>query len=383
MKKELILRKQLNLNIHLAKATLAKRKSCRFPRPLLYLLQEKGTLTSKTIASDLLCNPYSTRVAQLWIDSIFEQGLISRDDDGDMVITEEGQKYLKDGLAFISEENEWLIIYCEEDSRVDNRLIDIKKLSIPFKKRKDFDNIIQRASRNNFICRIYDDDICSMLELNNIVKTKSGKEFRIVELNIEEMPLLNMKNEELSLLGLNENFLLQWNVSKREVSFKYNDKEYIDSSLPEWASETEEEIIAQAVSRKLKLMDVDVDYDDSGKLRLPFMESLPDETKRNLVINCPINKTDAGTWDDVNIPVEVTPASENDAAEWFVWMFVDGINGYITDNKFNSLLNTISKKIDWSADGMSKREFLQDVLEKCKIDRDKKMFIQASLDWNL
>lgn len=373
MKKELILKKQLNLKIHLAKATLAKRKSCRFPRPLLYLLQEKGTLTSKTIASELLCNPYSTRVAQLWIDTIFEQGLISRDDDGDMVITEEGQKYLKDGLAFISEENEWLITYCEDDPRVDNRLIDINKFNIPLKKRKDFDIIIQRASRNNSICRIYDDDICSMLELNNIVKTKSGKEFRIVDLNIEETPLLH----------LNDNFYVQWNVSKREVSFMYNDKEHVEPSLPEWASETEEEIIAQAVSRKLKLMDVDVDYDDSGKLRLPFMESLPDETKRNLVINCPINKTDAGTWDDVNIPVEVTPASENDAAEWFVWMFVDGINGYITDNKFNSLLNTISKKIDWSADGMSKREFLQDVLEKCKIDRDKKMFIQASLDWNL
>ena len=175
MNKDLILTRYLKRHTHIVKATIATRKPCKFPKPLLYLLQEKGVLTSNTVASELLCNPHLTKVAQSWINAVFSQGLISRDDDGEMSITEEGEKYLNNGRAFVPEEGEWEITFCDDDCRIENRIIEIRRFNsakLPIEKKKEMNNIIQRSSRFHYLKKIYDTDITSMLEPGNIVKTQ-------------------------------------------------------------------------------------------------------------------------------------------------------------------------------------------------------------------
>ena len=376
MKNDLILNKYLKRHTHIVKATIATRKPCRFPKPLLHLLQEKGVLTSNTVASELLCNPHLTKVAQSWINAVFSQGLISRDDDGEMFITEEGEKYLEKGLAFVPEEGEWMITFCDADPRIENRIIEIKKFNsakMPIEKRKELNNIIQRRSQSHYLKKIYDTDITSMLEAENIVKTLNGNEYRIIEINTEQSPWISSE----------EDFCIQWNVSKKSVSYNYKNHEYPMDYLPSWAKETKEEIISQAVTNKLSLMNLDICFNKNGNLEIPYSESLSDEIKRNLAIKCPISKTSVGNWDEISIPVEVMPMTEFDANEWFRWLFIDGIDNYLTDKNFNVLTESISKKLGWQQDEMEKKEFLKDILEKCKLDKEKKLFIQATLDWSL
>lgn len=376
MKKDLILTRYLKRHTHIVKATIATRKPSKFPKPLLYLLQEKGVLTSNTVASELLCNPYLTKVAQSWINAVFSLGLISRDDDGKMSITEEGEKYLKDGLAFVPEEGEWKITFCDADPRIENRIIEIKKVysaKMSIEQRKELDNCIQRSNRSHFFNKIYDLDITSMLEPENIVKTLNGKEYRIVEINTEQSPRLSSK----------EDFCIQWNISKKKVSYIYEDNEYPIETFPSWAKETKEEIISQAVTNKLSLLNLDVSFNKNGKIEIPFLDSLSDEIKRNLAIKCPISKTSVGNWDETSIPVEVVPMTEFDANEWFRWLFIDGINNYLTKKNFNVLTESISQKLDWQQDEIGKEDFLKDILENCEVVKEKKMFIQATLDWNL
>ena len=376
MKKDLILTRYLKQHTHIVKATIATRKPSKFPKPLLYLLQEKGVLTSNTVASELLCNPYLTKVAQSWINAVFSLGLISRDDDGKMSITEEGEKYLKDGLAFVPEEGEWKITFCDADPRIENRIIEIKKVysaKMSIEQRKELDNCIQRSNRSHFFNKIYDLDITSMLEPENIVKTLNGKEYRIVEINTEQSPRLSSE----------EDFCIQWNISKKKVSYIYEDNEYPIETFPSWAKETKEEIISQAVTNKLSLLNLDVSFNKNGKLEIPFLDSLSDEIKRNLAIKCPISKTSVGNWDETSIPVEVVPMTEFDANEWFRWLFIDGINNYLTKKNFNVLTKSISQKLDWQQDEIGKEDFLKDILENCEVVKEKKMFIQATLDWNL
>ena len=372
MAEDLVLKKRLFLNTYIVKGTLAMRKRCLFPKPLLLLLQEKGCLEPELVASELLCNSHLTRIARLWINTIIVQGLVSQNENGEMFITEEGERYLQDGLAFVAEEGEWIITFCEYDSRVDNRIIDIKKIDTSkmyAKQRKDFDAKINRKLQG-----IRDSDICFMLEPNQILNTIDGKEFRVVDLN--PMQCFGLKNDS--------SLYICWNVSKGIVFEKYQGKEYL-RTLPEWASESKDDIIAQAVSETMRWMNVDVCYDENGKLCVPFISYLPDEAKRTLVIDCPIEKTNAGLWERLNIPVKLTPLSDKDALEWLVWLFIDGIDKYITDEYFNSLLNDITQKLNWriDGDGLCKIDFLQTILEDCRIAGDKRMFIQATLDWNL
>ena len=373
MAEDLILKKRLFLNTYIVKGTLAMRKRCLFPKPLLLLLQEKGFLEPKFVASELLCNSHLTRVARLWIDTIIVQGLVSQNENGEMFITEEGERYLQNGLAFVAEEGEWIITFCESDSRVDNRIIDVRKIDtskMSAKQRKDFDAKINRKLQG-----IRDPDICFMLEPNQILNTIDDKEFRVVDLN--PMQCFGLKNES--------SLYICWNVSKGFVSEKYQGKEYLRTSLPEWASESEDEIIARAVTETMRWMNVDVCYDENGKLCVPFISYLSDETKRTLVIDCPIEKTKAGLWDRLNIPVTLTPLSDKDALEWLVWLFIDGIDKYITDGYFNSLLKDITQKLNWriDGDGLCKIDFLQEILKNYQIAGNKRMFIQATLDWNL
>ena len=96
------------------------------------------------VASELLCNPHLTKVAQSWINAVFLQGLISQNDDGEIFITEEGEKYLENGRAFVPEEGEWMITFCDADPRIENRIIEIKKFNsakMPFEKRKDLNHL--------------------------------------------------------------------------------------------------------------------------------------------------------------------------------------------------------------------------------------------------
>ncbi len=376
MNKDLILTRYLKRHTHIVKATIATRKPCKFPKPLLYLLQEKGVLTSNTVASELLCNPHLTKVAQSWINAVFSQGLISRDDDGEMSITEEGEKYLNNGRAFVPEEGEWEITFCDDDCRIENRIIEIRRFNsakLPIEKKKEMNNIIQRSSRFHYLKKIYDTDITSMLEPGNIVKTLNGNEYRIIEINTEQSPWIHTEDD----------FSIQWNVSKKKVSYNYEDNEYPIETLPSWAKETEEEIISQAVTNKLSLLNLDVSFNKNGKLEIPFLDSLSDEIKRNLAIKCPISKTSVGNWDETSIPVEVVPMTEFDANEWFRWLFIDGINNYLTKKNFNVLTKSISQKLDWQQDEIGKEDFLKDILENCEVVKEKKMFIQATLDWNL
>ena len=315
-------------------------------------------------------------MAQSWINAVFALGLISRDDDGTMSITEEGEKYLKDGLAFVPEEGEWKITFCDADPRIENRIIEIKKVysaKMSIEQRKELDNCIQRSNRSHFFNKIYDLDITSMLEPENIVKTLNGKEYRIVEINTEQSPRLSSE----------EDFCIQWNISKKKVSYIYEDNEYPIETFPSWAKETKEEIISQAVTNKLSLLNLDVSFNKNGKLEIPFLDSLSDEIKRNLAIKCPISKTSVGNWDETSIPVEVVPMTEFDANEWFRWLFIDGINNYLTKKNFNVLTKSISQKLDWQQDEIGKEDFLKDILENCEVVKEKKMFIQATLDWNL
>lgn len=376
MKNDLILNKYLKRHTHIVKATIATRKPCRFPKPLLHLLQEKGVLTPNTVASELLCNPHLTKVAQSWINAAFSQGLISRDDNGEMLITEEGKKYLENGKAFVPEEGEWMITFCDADPRIENRIIKIEKVysaKMPFDLRKELDKRIQQSSRFFELKKLHDADITSMLEPRNIVNTLDGKEYQIIEINTEQSPLIS----------LGDNFSIQWNVSKKKVSYIYEDNEYPIETLPSWAKETKEEIISQAVTNKLSLLNLDVSFNKNGKLEIPFLDSLSDETKRNLAIKCPISKTSVGNWDETSIPVEVVPMTEFDANEWFRWLFMDGMNNYLTNKYYNVLTESISKKLDWSLDEIGKEEFLKDILDNCKLVNEKKMLIQATLDWNL
>ena len=376
MNKDLILTRYLKRHTHIVKATIATRKPCKFPKPLLYLLQEKGVLTSNTVASELLCNPHLTKVAQSWINAVFSQGLISRDDDGDMSITEEGEKYLNNGRAFVPEEGEWEITFCDDDCRIENRIIEIRRFNsakLPIEEKKEMNNIIQRSSRSHYFKKIYDTDITSMLEPGNIVKTLNGNEYRIIEINTEQSPWIHTKDD----------FSIQWNVSKKKVSYNYEDNEYPIETLPSWAKETEEEIISQAVTNKLSLLNLDVSFNKNGKLEIPFLDSLEDETKRNLIIKCPIIRTSVGIWDETTIPIEVMPMTEIDANEWFRWLFIDGLDNYLTNKHYNVLTESISQKLDWQQDEMGKEEFLKDILENCKLAKEKKMLIQATLDWSL
>ena len=376
MKNDLILNKYLKRHTHIVKATIATRKPCNFPKPLLYLLQEKGVLTSNTVASELLCNPHLTKVAQPWINAVFSLGLISRDDDGEMSITEEGEKYLENGYTLVPEEGEWMITFCDADPRIENRIIEIKKVystKMSIDQRKELDNCIQRSNRSHSFNKIYDLDITSMLEPENIVKTLNGKEYRIVEINTEQSPRLSSE----------EDFCIQWNISKKKVSYNYEDNEYPIEALPSWAKETKEEIISQAVTNKLSLLNLDVSFNKNGKLEIPFLDSLPDETKRNLIIKCPIIRTSVGIWDETTIPIEVMPMTEIDANEWFRWLFIDGLDNYLTNKHYNVLTESISQKLDWQQDEMGKEEFLKDILENCKLAKEKKMLIQATLDWSL
>ena len=385
MKKNLILKRELDVFTHVVKASIATLKPCKFPRPILLMLQEKGVVTPELVASELLCNPYLKNVAQLWIRNVLGMGLIDCYDNR-MVVSERGAQYLKDGLGFVVEEGEWMITYCASDCCIENRIIEIKKVDstkMRLDERTRLDKSIQQSINSRFLpkfwgkvkdlSKIDDREICSMLVPENVVRPLNGKEYRILEIDLENSPCIYKKSD----------FSIQWNVTKKNVSLIYNGKEYKKDVLPDWAVESEKDIIESAVSDKMKWMNVDVDYDESGKLRIPFIESLSDETKRNLVIDCPINKTNVGMWDEVNISVEVTPASENDAIEWFAWLFVDGIDGYMADNRFKNLWNTVCEKIGWFADCVPKRSFLEDVLQKCEMSREKKMFIQATLDWNL
>ena len=376
MKNDLILSKCLNRQIHVVKATIATRRPCRFPKPLLHLLQEKGVLTPNMVASELLCNPHLTKVAQSWINAVFLQGLISQNDDGEIFITEEGEKYLENGRAFVPEEGEWMITFCDADPRIENRIIKIEKVysaKMPFDLRKELDKRIQQSSRFFELKKIHDADITSMLEPRNIVNTLDGKEYQIIEINTEQSPLIS----------LGDNFSIQWNVSKKKVSYIYEDNEYPIETLPSWAKETKEEIISQAVTNKLSLLNLDVSFNKNGKLEIPFLDSLSDEIKRNLAIKCPISKTSVGNWDETSIPVEVVPMTEFDADEWFRWLFIDGINNYLTKKNFNVLTESISQKLDWQQDEIGKEDFLKDILENCEVVKEKKMFIQATLDWNL
>ena len=376
MKNDLILNKYLKRHTHIVKATIATRKPCRFPKPLLHLLQEKGVLTSNTIASELLCNPHLTKVAQSWINAVFSQGLISRDDDGEMAITEEGEKYLENGRAFVPEEGEWMITFCDADPRIENRIIEIKKVysvKMSIEQRKELDNRIQRSNRSHFFNKIYDLDITSMLEPENIVKTLNGNEYRIIEINTKQSPWIHTEDD----------FSIQWNVSKKKVSYNYEDNEYPIETLPSWAKETKEEIISQAVTNKLSLLNLDVSFNKNGKLEIPFLDSLEDETKRNLIIKCPIIRTSVGIWDETTIPIEVMPMTEFDANEWFRWLFIDGLDNYLTNKHYNVLTESISQKLDWQQDEMGKEEFLKDILENCEVVKEKKMLIQATLDWSL
>ena len=376
MKNDLILSKCLYRQIHVVKATIATRKPCRFPKPLLHLLQEKGVLTPNMVASELLCNPHLTKVAQSWINAVFLQGLISQNDDGEIFITEEGEKYLENGRAFVPEEGEWMITFCDADPRIENRIIKIEKVysaKMPFDLRKELDKRTQQSSRFFELKKIHDADITSMLESENIVKTLNGKEYRIIDINTEESPWISSE----------EDFCIQWNVSKKSVSYNYENHEYPMDSLPSWAKETKKDIISQAVTNKLSLMNLDTSFNKNGKLEIPYSESLSDEIKRNLAIKCPISKTSVGNWDETSIPVEVMPMTEFDANEWFRWLFMDGMNNYLTNKYYNVLTESISKKIDWSLDEIGKEEFLKDILDNCKLVNEKKMLIQATLDWNL
>lgn len=376
MKNDLILSKCLNRQIHVVKATIATRRPCRFPKPLLHLLQEKGVLTPNMVASELLCNPHLTKVAQSWINAVFLQGLISQNDDGEIFITEEGEKYLENGRAFVPEEGEWMITFCDADPRIENRIIEIKKFNsakMPFEKRNDLNLAIQRNNQRPNVNRIYDPDITSMLEPGNIVKTLNGNEYRIIEINIEQSPWISSK----------EDFCIQWNVSKKRVSYNYDNCEYPMDSLPSWAKETKKDIISQAVTNKLSLMNLDTSFNKNGKLEIPYSESLSDEIKRNLAIKCPISKTSVGNWDEKPIPVEVVPMTKFDADEWFRWLFIDGINNYLTKKNFNVLTESISQKLDWQQDEIGKEDFLKDILENCEVVKEKKMFVQATLDWSL
>jgi hypothetical protein len=376
MKNDLILNKYLKRHTHIVKATIATRKPCRFPKPLLHLLQEKGVLTPNTVASELLCNPHLTKVAQSWINAAFSQGLISRDDNGEMLITEEGKKYLENGKAFVPEEGEWMITFCDADCRIENRILDIRKFNstkMKIDQRKELDNCIQRSSRSLYFKKIYDTDISSMLESENIVKTLNGKEYRIIDINTEESPWISSE----------EDFCIQWNVSKKSVSYNYENHEYPIEALPSWAKETKEEIISQAVTNKLSLLNLDVSFNKNGKLEIPFLDSLSDETKRNLAIKCPISKTSVGNWDETTIPIEVMPMTEFDANEWFRWLFIDGLDNYLTNKHYNVLTESIAQKLDWQQDEMGKEEFLKDILENCEVVKEKKMLIQATLDWSL
>jgi hypothetical protein len=130
-------------------------------------------------------------------------------------------------------------------------------------------------------------------------------------------------------------------------------------------------------------MNLDISFNKNGKLEIPFLDSLSDETKRNLIIKCPINKTSAGNWDETSIPVEVMPMTEFDANEWFRWLFIDEMNNYLTNKYYNVLTESISKKLDWQQDEMGKEDFLKNIIERCELVREKKMFIQATLDWSL
>lgn len=376
MNKDLILTRYLKRHTHIVKATIATRKPCKFPKPLLYLLQEKGVLTSNTVASELLCNPHLTKVAQSWINAVFSQGLISQNDDGEIFITEEGEKYLENGRAFVPEEGEWMITFCDADPRIENRIIKIEKVysaKMPFDLRKELDKRIQQSYRSPYLKKIYDTDISSMLESENIVKTLNGKEYRIIDINTEESPWISSE----------EDFCIQWNVSKKSVSYNYENHEYPMDSLPSWAKETKEDIISQAVTNKLNLMNLDICFNKNGKLEIPYSESLSDEIKRNLAIKCPIIRTSAGSWEETMIPIEVMPMTEFDADEWFRWLFIDGINNYLTKKNFNVLTESISKKLSWPQDEVEKEEFLRDILENYELIKEKKMFIQATLDWNL
>ena len=59
------------------------------------------------------------------------------------------------------------------------------------------------------------------------------------------------------------------------------------------------------------------------------------------------------------------------------------MNNYLTNKYYNVLTESISKKLDWSLDEIGKEEFLKDILDNCKLVNEKKMLIQATLDWNL
>ena len=376
MKNDLILKKCLRRFTHIIKATIATRRPCRFPKPLLCLLQEKGVLTSNTVASELLCNPHLTKVAQSWINAVFSQGLISRDGNGEMSITEEGRKYLESGYAFIPEEGEWEITFCDADCRIENRIIEIKKINstkMPFEQRKELDKCIQWSSQRYYPKIIYDTDIISLLEPRNIVKTLNGKEYLIDEIKTEQSPLISLADD----------FCIQWNVSKKSVSYNYKNHEYPIDFLPDWAKETKEEIISQAVTNKLRLLDLDTSFNKDGKLEIPYSESLSEEIKRNLIIKCPICRTSAGDWDETVIPVEVRPMTDFDAEEWFSWLFIDGIDSYQTNKHFKALTDLVSQKLDWQQDDIDKDAFLRDILENHELTKETKMFIQATLDWNL
>lgn len=388
MKDDLVLKKQLDIETHIVKATLARRKYCRFPKPLLFLLQEDGVLTPNNVASKLLCSLdlNRMRVAQLWIDTIFKQGLISRDDDGEMFITEEGKKYLEEGKAFVDEDNEWAIIYCKDDSRVTTPLIDIKEIKFSsFDERKEFDREIQKI-KNNYYLQLeriyYGTNIDSFFECGNIIKTQCGEEFLVAEDVKNSLSLPS--NNDMDIECLNNKLYIQWNVTKGVVSINYNGKDFFEDFLPEWATETEEEIVAQAVSKQMKWMDIEINYDRYKRLKVPFKETLPDETKRKFIINCPIDQTKAGDWDEVNVPVKVTPMTNDDAIKWRDWLFVDGIDKYLADKRFKDLMASINQKVGLQNNEIvEKNKYLQKLLNEKQITKEKKMFIQASLDWNL
>lgn len=370
-KKPLILSEEIKLFNYYIKGTVACMEKCSFPKPLLLLLKEEGRLDSEVVAEKLLQNGYLLGIAKAWIVKTLALGLIQRDENDRLSITEQGMKYLENGQCFVPKEGEWIVTCCC-DKRVGNPIFSIKSLDssvMKFNERKELSDKLKKKMS---------------LRIDSYVKKilTSAKEF-LVEGNIymfKDVNVVGFCDEERK-----KTITLNWNVTDGKVWLNYDGHDLYEERLPEWARETESELISTALAWSLHYRGCDkFSQDKYGFIHVPFNKGYGSDMLMSLKVKNSINRTSAGEWDSTEISCDLVPSTEMDAKQWCNYLFAGSINKIMTKDNFETIIKDVESKMKWWKISVSDRlEYLKKLRDARNLEGRNLMLVNAVLDWQL
>lgn len=370
-KKPLILSKEIKLFDYYVKGTVACMEKCFFPKPLLLLLKEENRLVPEVVAEKLLQNGYHLGIAKAWLDKILALGLIHKDENDHLSITEQGIKYLENGQCFVPKEGEWIVTCCK-DARVGNPIFSIRPLDssrMMFDKRKELSDKLKEKMSS---------------KMDPYVKEAmtSAKEFQ-VEGNIYMFRDVNV--EDFCIEELKRSITLNWNVTEGRVWLNYDGRDLYEERLPEWARETESELIQKILEWRLQNYGFDkLFWDEYGLIHVPFNKGYGSDMLMSLKVKDSISRTSAGEWSSTEISCGLVPATEMDAKQWCNYLFARSANKIMTKDNFEIIIKDVESKMKlWKISISDRLEYLNKMRDAKILEGRNLMLVNAVLDWQL